>query len=350
MKPAQRFKEGTTHIMAKGELKVIRYYEENNTLMVVYTLNNKPEEYSNKYVNMISNIYKWQKRNNLTEANTLEEFVNLELVRPLKFGIELELVSPISLLTLERKLIEAGINIESPSSIHSQVSGWKLVRDGSIRTTRKNPYGFELVSPPSSDFEDLEIICKILKEEKIKSNTSCGMHVHHEIKELKRQQIIRIYDFYNKYERVIDTSLPASRENNRFCRPISSIINRVRNCDTKTALLRNIAGTRGNGYYAQCRYYKINLRSFLYYGTIEFRQHSGSISFEEIKDWVLFTHKIIDRAIQINDNVKQFDSQKTILEAFGEMTKELKIEGTKLEKGLSDKLKKQAKKRRIVLA
>ena len=343
--PSKRFKAGTSHVTSKGIIHIVRHYENSEgVLMTVYRVNDSVIEQENKYNNVVGNIYRWTREGNLNQIKPLKT------VRSLKFGIELELVSPISRYDLIEKLSDAGINIESPRNTHSQVSGWKLVHDGSIRTTRKNPYGFELVSPPSTDFKELEIICEILKQEKIKSNTSCGMHVHHEIKELKRQQIIRIYDFYNKYEKVIDTSLPASRENNRFCKPISSIINKVRNCDTKTALLRNIAGTRGNGYYAQCRYYKINLRSFLYYGTIEFRQHSGSISFEEIRDWVLFTHKMIDRAIQINDNVKQFDSQKTILEAFSEMVKELKIEGTKLEKGLSDKLKKQAKKRRIVLA
>ena len=345
VKPSERFKVGTSHLTPKGMLHIIKHYEnEEGILMTVFKMDNSVIEQENKYNNVVGNIYRWNREGNINQIKPLNT------VRSLKFGIELELVSPIPRSFLIEKLLEVGINVESPTSTHSQVGGWKLVHDGSIRTTSKNPYGFELVSPPSTDFKELEIICKVLKEEKIKTNTSCGMHVHHEIKELKRQQIIRVYEFYNKYERLIDTSLPKSRENNRFCRPINRIIHRVRNSETKSELLNNIAGSRNDRYYAGCRYYKINLRSFLYYGTIEFRQHSGSVSFEEIKDWVLFTHKIIDRAIQINDNVKQFESPKTILEAFNEMTKELKIEGTQLEKGLLNKLKKQAKRRGLVLA
>lgn len=344
MKPAARFEVGTIHLMAKGNLKVERYFEENEILMVVYTLNEKPREYTNKYVNMISNIYKWQKANGLTEANSVEEFAELKLVRPLKFGLEMELISPISRYKLIALLEAEGIKIENPRRTHEVVNGWKLVHDGSIRTTAKRPHGFELVSPPSSTFEDLEKICEVLKTHKITTNKSCGIHVHHEIKELKRQQIMRVYEFYNKYESVIDGMLPQERRANSYCRPINRIIDNVRNCTTKSQLLRDIGGSNSSSYYDHSRYYKINLRSFIYYGTIEFRQHNGSIDFEEIQDWILFTHKIVDRAIQINDNVQPFESNLSIEKKFEAMLVELKSENTKLAHNMKAKLKKQRAK------
>ena len=344
MTPAKRFSIGSKHTMAKGELHIKEYFEsEDGVLMVIYTLNSSSVTYTNKYVNVISNIYKFQKANGLTEAATLTEFVELQLVRSLKFGLELEVISPISTNMMVDKLLEVGINVVSTRGTHEIVSGWKVVHDSSIRSTRTHPYGFEIVSPPSSSFDDLEKICKVLEENNVKVNKSCGMHVHHDISELKRQQIIRIYNFYNKYEKVIDGLINKDRSNNNsFCKPISDIITKVNSCDTKEQLLAKIGGKGMLGYYNNIRYYKLNLRSFIYYGTIEFRQHHGSVNFEEIKNWIQFTHKIIDRSIQINDNIEPLNIPSSMPNSiFQEMTKELKIENTKLENDFKAKIKKR---------
>ena len=339
MNHSERFTPGTSHLMAKGTLKVKAYTMDGSTLMMTYTLNNSSVEYTNKYVNIISVIYKWQKKNNMTEAPTLREFLEVQLVRPLKFGVEMELVSPISMTPLLIALKEAGVNMVDSCATHSVVSGWKLVRDGSIKTTAANPFGFELVSPPSTDFNELKIACEVLKECGVKTNISTGIHVHHQIKELKRQQIMRVYEFYYKYETLIDSLLPKSRENNSFCKSIGNMIYTLRACNTKTDLMNKVAGKNQASYYNSCRYYKINLRSFIYYGTIEFRQHGGSINFEEISNWILFTHKIIDRATQIGQNIETLETPRTNKKGMlKEMVKELKIENTKLESNLQYRL------------
>lgn len=345
MKYARRFEIGTEHIMAKGTLKVKKYFEENEILYMIYTLNNEQTEYTNKYVNIISIIYKHQKRHGMTEARTIQEFVKLELVRPLKFGIELELISPISSARLTAKLEQNGIKVITPNSTHEVVNGWKLVYDGSINTS-SGYTGIELVSPISYDLKDLEIVCKLLNEVGIKVNSSCGLHVHHDINELKRQQIMRVYEFYNKYEKLINSFLPSSRVGNRFCKPVSSIINRVRNCDTKQQLLKNIAGKESRSYYDNCRYYCLNLRSFLYYGTIEFRQGASTTSFEDISNWILFTHRIIERSLQIGNNIQAPTQEQLSLwnrktNILKDMSKELNISRTKLEKNLKDRLKRR---------
>lgn len=343
MKPAKRFSIGSIHTMAKGELHIKEYFnDDNDILMIVYTLNDSSVLYQNKYVNIISNIYKFQKANGLTTAASLQEFVELKLVRSLKFGLELEVISSISEREMINALREAGIMVNTPNGTHELVPGWKVVYDSSIGSSRSHPYGFELVSPPSIDFDDLEKICKVLKEKNVKVNKSCGMHVHHDINELKRQQIIRIYNFYNKYEKIIDGLVNEDRAGNQFCKPISRIISEVNACDTKEQLLRNIGGKGRMGYYNNIRYYKLNLRSFIYYGTIEFRQHNGSVNFEEIKNWIQFTHKIVDRAIQINENIEPLNNpEANPNEIFQEMAKELKIENTKLENDLKAKIKKR---------
>ncbi len=50
------------------------------------------------------------------------------------------------------------------------------------------------------------------------------------------------------------------------------------------------------------RYYKVNLRSYQRHGTIEFRQHSGTVNFVKICNWVRFLSAFIDESIRIADN------------------------------------------------
>lgn len=338
MRNAQRFEIGSQHLMAKGTLKVKNYFEENGILYMVYTLNEDPTEHTNKYVNVISIIYKWQKKNGITNARNLSQFVELTLKRSLKFGVEMELLVPDNISLIE-KLEEAGVKVTIPNSTHEVVNGWKIVRDASIRATRGYE-GVELVAPPSTNFDDLAKVCKVLKEIKAKVNSSCGLHVHHDISDLKRRQIMRVYNFYNKYSKVINSMMPKHRITNRYCRPVASIINRVNNCETKEDLLVKIAGKGSRMYYNSCRYYVLNLRSFLYYGTIEFRQGFASIDFDIISNWILFTHKIIERALEIENDVVYNIDELSMQESFDEMIKEIKVERTKLEENLKNRLKK----------
>ena len=41
-----------------------------------------------------------------------------------------------------------------------------------------------------------------------------------------------------------------------------------------------------NGARSSCRYYKINFQAFATHGTIEFRQHSGTLDADKAANWV----------------------------------------------------------------
>lgn len=274
-----------------------------------------------------------------TSTRELVSSSSLSLTRNLKFGMELELTVP-SRSLLERKLTERGITVVTPSSTHEVVSGWKIVSDSSIRVRTRGYQGCELVSPPSTNFDELKIVCEVLKEIDAKVNSSCGLHIHHDISDLKRRQIMRVYNFYNKYEEVINYSMPANRVDNRYCKPVSTIINKVNSCETKQQLLKEIAGQGSRLYYSNCRYYTLNLRSFLYYGTIEFRQGFATIDFDTISSWILFTHKIIERALEIENDIEYNVESLDINNKFSEMIKELKIDNTSVEKNMKNRFKK----------
>ncbi len=293
----------------QGEITFLKYIETKENQPLVQYINHRTGEINTDYYGvMYYKVIHYHKRNNLEVPQTYNYTYPIEFKRDLKFGVEIEITIPIR-VDLQEELQKVGVKAVYPNSTHDVVTGaWKLVHDGSIRST-SNYKGVEIVSPPSTNFDELEKVCSVLKKVKAKSNKSCGLHVHHDIHELKRQQILRIYNFYSKYEKLIDLMHPESRENNRYCQPIKNIINKVNGCETKTELLKKVAGQGSSSYYNSCRYYKLNLRSFLYYGTIEFRQAASTINFDEISSWITFTHKIIDRALEVGHNIEPMENE-----------------------------------------
>lgn len=303
----KRYELNKIYHTAKGMVKFLKYIEtEENDPKVQYINLTTNEIITDYYGTMYYKIIKHHKKVGLPIPEAVKYEYYVDLKRDLKFGVEMELISPI--YNLERELVNAGIPVCTPDTTHQVVSGWKLVRDGSINAPR-GYYGYELVSPPSYSFSQLETVCKVLKENGVKTNKSCGLHVHHDINELKRLQIKRIYEFYSKYEKLIDFMHAESRDSNPYCKSIKYIIDKVRDAETKEQLLVNVAGKGSSRYYDNSRYYKINLRSYLYYGTIEFRHAGGTVDFNEIKSWVLFTHKIIERALQINNDIQPMNEE-----------------------------------------
>lgn len=351
---------GTKHMTTKGEIEILSHEIIDGIIFTTYKLNN--EIITKKHTDVYKNIYYYIRKTNGTlptrgmssrrTRNIVQETVNeIQYNRQLKFGIELEMLVP-NKYELMRELESAGVPVENPGghATHRVIeNAWKVVYDGSIeRTSTTRGYdGVELVSPPSTNFEQLKIVCKVLEKVGAKTNASCGFHVHHDISELKRKQIIRIYNFYNKYETYIDMIHKKTRVNNRFAKSISYIINRVNNCNTKTELLNEIAGSGRGGYYNNVRYYKINLRSFLYYGTIEFRQHAGTVSYDEITNWINFTHKIVERGLEVDNDVvyptneekQQWEQDKKV--ALKAMYEELHVENTTLSKYIDKKANKR---------
>lgn len=190
------------------------------------------------------------------------------------FGIEIEFFG-VDHSLLAAKIRERGIGCNVEGYNHSVRNHWKIVNDSSIYGN----FSGELVSPILNGEEGLrqvEIVCEVLGECNAKVNRSCGLHVHHDAADFKVSQLKNFVDFYKKCEIEIDKMMPASRrgETNSYCK---SVLNAE-----KEEFLED-------------RYYKVNLTSFYRHGTIEFRHHSGTVEFEKIKNWIIFTALIVGR-------------------------------------------------------
>ncbi len=212
-----------------------------------------------------------------------------------KFGIEIEAMG-VDRATLLSALRAAGIGVESEGYNHDTRRHWKIVSDGSLRGDRT----FELVSPilkGEAGLAETKKVCDVLISCGAKVNTSCGLHVHFDARQLSIADWRNLYKNYVSMESEIDSIMPASRRGNTntFCR---SLMNKnVTREATFAAIDRAETVTQLSSFVANGnRYVKVNAESYQRHGTVEFRQHSGTVEFEKIGSWVRICGNLIDKS------------------------------------------------------
>ena len=201
-----------------------------------------------------------------------------------KFGVEIEAYN----CTRERlvhELREAGIEVNSEAYNHHLRSRWKQVTDSSLNGNDT----FELVSPilvGEDGLEELEKVCWVLDACNVKINGSCGLHVHMSAEDFSITTWQNLLLSYKHAEIEIDKFMPVSRRgnNNNFCTSL------CRFSDERIRSARNIEELQN---LFPTRYMKVNLKAYSRHKTVEFRQHSGTISFTKMENWVRFLDRMI---------------------------------------------------------
>lgn len=195
-------------------------------------------------------------------------------------------------------LRNAGISVSWEGYTHRTSYHWKLVYDSSV-TSRGTGFGFglELVSPPLNETEmtrQLKIVCRVLNEIGAKVDKSCGLHVHHHIDDFTVEDVKKLYQLYFKHVLAIESIMPKSRRassNPRHCQGINEqMLERLERCMTMYEIASQFF-----------RYHVINMQAYLKYGTVEFRQHSGTIEFTKIINWLKITQAIVATAKRKKD-------------------------------------------------
>lgn len=197
------------------------------------------------------------------------------------FGVEIELTGPGSSLVMQA-LEHHGIDVNYVGSYRStNGSRWELKHDGSVGGS-----GLELVSPKlrgEPGFDELKKVCEALAECGATVDRSCGIHVHHDFRNLEidsiRRQVLAFVDRQDLIARMIQ---PSRRSGHTYC-PVWS--NRHREqlvaftaYDTASLNQLQYVGPRGT----------INLMSYPRHGSVEVRWHGGSTNFKKIAAWIRF--------------------------------------------------------------
>ena len=207
-----------------------------------------------------------------------------------KFGVEIEF-NGISSSQAVAALQAAGIDVSYHGYTHRVLSTWKIVTDGSVAGS-----GLELVSPilkGESGYAAVILACQALTAAGARIDSSCGVHVHHDANDLDGEALAQFIEIYAGRQDSIDRLVSRGRRlggrQTRWCNRLSS--REVENIGNQFRADRTAA-------YVD-RYRTINTQSFPRYGTIEIRQHQGSLNGEKIVAWVKFGQAIA-RAAQDN--------------------------------------------------
>lgn len=207
---------------------------------------------------------------------------------PLTFGVEIEFICARSRPDIAAAVTAAGVSCVDVGYTHNRNPSWKIVTDGSIGVN-----GNELVSPvlTSEHLGEIDRVCAVLSGLGATVNRQCGLHVHVGAANLGVSALKRLAALYAESEDVIDQLLPPSRRasNNTYCRTLKSIdVRRLAGASDVTAIAQAVSMGE--------RYSKLNYASYWRHGTVEFRQHSGTVDPEKIKNWVLFCLKMVETA------------------------------------------------------
>lgn len=226
-----------------------------------------------------------------------------------KFGVEIEAYG-VDRNTVINRLTQAGLTVDSTFRRQQQVpNSWKVVGDSSVT----GDYPFEIVSPilkGQEGLNQLKTACLALSGLNVKINKSCGLHVHFDASTIGGAQLQNLLINYIRYEPIIDSLMAPSRRanNNTYCK---SLISHESNILTLEPTKANLTNAISN------RYYKVNLQSLARHGSIEFRQHAGTVNYTKIENWILFLHNLIhySKFKQIDRSNATFESLRKINQA-----------------------------------
>lgn len=203
-----------------------------------------------------------------------------------KFGVELELTFPATMLhtTIQSRLQDAGLR------------SWRVKSDGSL-SGGPGRTGWEIVSPPmrgQDGIDQVRTACRVLKTQcDAKPNRTCGLHVHHEVADYTIDDFKRLVRGWTNSQDAIDLLVSPSRRGrgaSQYCQRLSSgEVSSIMSAGTVRDLtyLRRVS-----------RYRTLNLLSYARYGTVEIRQHQGTVEAEKVVNWILFGQSVIEHARQ----------------------------------------------------
>jgi len=206
------------------------------------------------------------------------------------FGLEFEFKG-VSGPNALAALTAAGINVHSTIGYtHAVMPTWKVVTDGSVGG------GYELVSPilrGQAGLDEAARAVKALQDAGGFLDSQCGLHVHVGMDNLNGAQMMSIMDLYIANQANINSILAASRHNTFYCKPNSEASPSQRH---QYGIIRSARNTTEAARAARDtdRYYAVNLQSYAKYGTMEFRQHQGTLNGKKAGAWVKFILAIVE--------------------------------------------------------
>ena len=230
------------------------------------------------------------------------------------FGVEIETTTNRRASTLadaiSAEFDRQGINqtCQAEGYNHHTRNHWKVVSDATVR-------GWEVVSPPLKGLEAKEEISAVLTALRTLGcgvSIGTGLHVHHDARGLTGKQIGMVLGTYAAFQPLLNFGVAQSRRGQQFggYNSITSWDRMTENGSDKWNVVRGGFTNKQfvypdrtmvnqiNQKFNHQRNNSINTQSLHAHGTIEFRQHQGTLNLTKIWSWILVTQSIVERSVQ----------------------------------------------------
>jgi len=232
------------------------------------------------------------------------------------FGIEAEFFGIRPQVAIDA-LAAVGIRASFEGYSHIVMTDWKIVTDGSVNSSGTGTTGLELVSPilrGEAGLAQAALAVSTLLQAGGRVDRSCGLHVHIGMNNLTGADIMKVLDLYSANQSHINTIIARSRQSNHFCQPLN-LGNGVRQ-NSYQSIRQAVTSSQIKDAARQFgRYSVVNISAYAKYGTIEFRQHQGTLNGEKVASWVKFLLSLIETAVAMPDALQDFGSLNDLMNA-----------------------------------
>ena len=221
-----------------------------------------------------------------------------------KFGLEVEYGG-------SRPAVVDALRVAGLSSLthehgyagHSSTE-WVVKYDASVSD------GGELVSPPL-DFDDPEQRAQVnkaiaaVRSTGARTSSKAGIHIHVDCSDLTAEQVASVARCFTKFEDIIYRLASSGWRNMRpeawnYCRPLDEAqVAAIARAKTDVALRRAYLQRHDVGSVSHsdpARYRGINLQSYFYRGTVEFRVFNSSLNADRIQAYIAICVALVEDA------------------------------------------------------
>ena len=201
------------------------------------------------------------------------------------FGVEIETVGLSEITALVA--IESVVSARRAHYSSRDYSAWSVKGDGSLESP--NGEAAEIVSPVmewgnADHYAQVERVTRALREAGARVNETCGLHVHIGASDLSRTELMGVVKAYTAAQDSLNHNISPYRLDSSWAKIWPSWEGpqtTIRYGDPTWESLRD--AFIGGDY--MDRYMTVNLAPYADRGTVEFRQHNGSLNARTILAW-----------------------------------------------------------------
>jgi hypothetical protein len=200
-------------------------------------------------------------------------------------------------------------------NLGTDADSWHFEEDTSVRGQAHTKYGAELVSPILSGLGGLIQVYNCFQFlnqiDGLNIDKSCGFHVHHGVdqKKYRCEQLRGLVKIVHPIEKLFYLLIPGERQHADTCRPIEIDVDAFLKicdveCGTDDCTIRKLWYSPENRFdpdearyprYDKTRYHGLNLHSYWYRSTIEFRYHSAVLHhIDDAMQWIIFSQFLVE--------------------------------------------------------